>query len=282
MFKRKERTIKQEITFGGKALQTGKNVNVRCLPGEEGTGIVFRRVDIAGKPEIFLKEGVLSGEKKRRSAIRSGKAEVETVEHLLAALWALEIDNIVIELDRPELPAMDGSAWGFCKALRKAALEEQAKEREYIVIQEEIELVNGDAKLKAVPSETFSASYYIDYNIKSVNKELFEYNGDKNVFFRDIAPARTFCLKREALFLILLGLGKGANFENTLVLGKNGPVKTEMRFQNEPVRHKMLDLIGDLYLLGRPIIGKFYAHKSGHTLNGEMIKMIYEKYVTQH
>ncbi len=275
----KEKTISKEISFSGKALQTGREVKVVCKPSEAGSGIIFRRVDLPAEDDLSLKEGILSFQKKRRSTISKGKAEVQTVEHLLAALWALEIDNVLIEVNREELPAMDGSALGFIEKLRTAGVKEQDKEREYVVISEEEVVENEGSILKALPYDGFSVSFLIDYSVQSIGKEVFEFNGDKTSFIKEIAPARTFCLKKEALLLRLLGLGRGATYENTLIMGKKGPAKTTLRFPNEPVRHKILDLVGDLNLLGKPIKGKFVAEKSGHLLNGRMVKKIYEKYI---
>jgi UDP-3-O-acyl N-acetylglucosamine deacetylase len=273
-----KKTIKKEISFSGKALQAGAEVHVICKPAGPNEGIVFKRLDLDNKPTFSLKEGIFT-EAHRRSAVGSGPAAVHTVEHFLAALWALEIDNILVEIDNAELPALDGSASEFLRLLKEAGTVDQDATREIIKIIESERIEKGASSIEVAPSEGFSISYLIDYSVPSIGREIFEFDGNKDSFADEIASARTFCLKKEALFLRLLGLGKGANYDNTLIMGSKGPVKTELRFPNEPLRHKILDLVGDLYLLGRPIQGKVTAEKTGHALNLKMIRRIYEKYV---
>ncbi len=275
----KQRTIAKEVRFAGKALQTGKHVVMTCRPGIEGEGIVFTRTDIADAAPIKLGELMSSSSNRRRTTIGLGKVQVQTVEHLLAALWALGIDNLIIDIAGAELPAMDGSALGFLTPLKEAGTTEQGMERRSIKITEPIMITNGDRSISIVPDDVFSVSYSIDYKVACIGKEEFHIVPDMDSFEKDIAPARTFCLMREAALLFLTGLGRGATFNNTLILGNKGPVGTKFRIPNEPIRHKILDLIGDLYMLGRPIIGKVIAKKSGHALNAEVVKQIAEKYI---
>ncbi|MFC1570161.1 UDP-3-O-acyl-N-acetylglucosamine deacetylase [Candidatus Omnitrophota bacterium] len=275
-----ERTIAREALLEGKALQTGKRCRMILKPAPAASGIVFRRTDLEGVPEIKLEEAVVSGEYKRRSTIALGRVQIQTVEHFLAALWGLGIDNIIVELNGPELPAMGGSAVEFLDSLKEAGLEEQSENRRYIRIDEKIEVTDGERKIEIDPSESFSVSYDIDYkNVPCIKQEVFELELTADSFREEIAPARTFCTKKEALLLFLAGIGRGANFKNTLVLGNKGPVGTSFRFPNEPVRHKVLDLIGDLYMLGKPIVGRVVAKRSGHALNAEMVRKIHEKYL---
>jgi UDP-3-O-acyl N-acetylglucosamine deacetylase len=274
----KQKTIKKEISFTGKALQTGCDVSILCKPQEADKGITFKRIDLAGKPVVELKEAIFSSNHQRRSTIGVGVMEIQTVEHFLAALWALEIDNILIELNEKELPAMDGSSLVFYETLKSAGIQEQSADRRYIKVEEPERIEKGTSSIEVLPSDTFKVSYEIDYNVASINKEIFAIEPDRENFEQELAPARTFCLKEEAEALLKMGLGKGANYDNTLVLEDEGPIGTEFRFSNEPVRHKVLDLIGDFYILGRPIIGQVVAKKSGHALNGAMIKRLYEKY----
>jgi UDP-3-O-acyl-N-acetylglucosamine deacetylase len=131
------------------------------------------------------------------------------------------------------------------------------------------------------PGRSFSVSYLIDYSVNSIGRQVFDIGLDPDSFEKEIAPARTFCLKAEAEALLKAGLGQGATTDNTLVMGEEGPVGTELRFSDEPVRHKILDLVGDFYLLGRPVLGRIVAEKSGHNLNAKMVRRIYEKYVNK-
>lgn len=276
-----QKTIKNETGFSGKALQTGTPCSVVCRPSGPDTGIIFKRVDLKGAPCVKLTDAVLSDGGARRSTIGADGWGIQTVEHFLAALWSLEIDNILVEVHGAELPAMDGSAAGFLAELKKAGAEEQPVPRRFVKVPEEETVEEGSSYLKISPADVFSVSYYIDYDIASIRKETFRITPDKESFEKELAPARTFCLKREAEMLLKAGLGQGATLENTLVLDDNGPVGTEFRFPNEPVRHKVLDLLGDLYMLGRPVIGKVEARKSGHKLNAEMVGLLYRKYLKE-
>jgi len=203
------------------------------------------------------------------------------VEHFLAALWGLGIDNLLVEITGAELPALDGSAKTFFDILANAGVSEQAEERNDIIIKDEISVEGpggSGSGVKISPYDGFFVSYFIDYDIPVIGKQSFNIALDRDVFMREIAPARTFCLKKEADELLRAGLGKGATRENTLILDDSGPVGTQMRFEDEPVRHKVLDLVGDLYVTGKRIRGKVEARKSGHKLNSALVAAIYSKY----
>ena len=275
----KQKTIKERVEFSGKGLQTGNLAHVVCLPAPPETGIIFTRVDLPEKPRFVVtpeahKEGPL-----RRSAIGDAATTIQTVEHLLAALWGAGIDNIFIEIDNDEIPAMGGSAIEFLMGFNQTGIVEQDAPRKIIKVDRPI-LIKGDndSAIGIVPGDTFKITYIIDYDCPSIGTEKFTIELNKKMFERYIAPARTFCLKREAEALLKAGLGKGADYENTLVMDEDGPVGTQLRFPNEPVRHKVLDLVGDLYLLGCPVVGEITARKSGHTLNAELVKQLWEKY----
>lgn len=274
-----EKTIKKEVTFKGKGLQTGRKVSMNCKPFPAHSGVVFKRTDLEGSPQIRLRDAVLSEGEKRRTTIGLGKVQIQTVEHFLASLWALGIDNLMVEVDGSELPALDGSAYEFFKSLKEAGTIEQDSPRKVVRIDEEIAVTDGGRSISVLPKEGFSVSYLIDYKVECIGRQIFEAELDEESFAREIARARTFCLKREALLLFLSGHGRGASFNNTLILGNKGPVGTKFRFSDEPVRHKVLDLIGDLYLLGIRIEGKVVAEKSGHSLNSMLVKEIYNKYI---
>ncbi|MFQ5953108.1 MAG: UDP-3-O-acyl-N-acetylglucosamine deacetylase [Candidatus Omnitrophota bacterium] len=274
-----KKTIEKEVSFSGKALQTGEEVRVTCKPAGPDAGITFRRVDLENKPEMQLKGAGFIDVGHRRSVIGSDSATVQTVEHFLAALWGLEIDNILIEIEGAELPALDGSAMAFVKLLKEAGTVEQSVSREFVKITRKEEIKEGDSSIAVYPADSFSVSYLIDYNVGSISREVFDIELDKDSFEKEIAPARTFCLKEEAEALLRAGLGQGATLENTLVMDEKGPVGTTLRFPNEPVRHKVLDLVGDFYLFGRPVLGKVVAEKSGHSLNVKMIQRLYEKFL---
>lgn len=276
-----QKTIKREICFSGKALQTGNKVNVFCKPLCQDSGIVFKRVDLCGSLPLCLSDAIFSGDYVRRSTIVLGDAQVQTVEHFLAALWGLGIDNMLVEIDGIELPAMDGSAKTFLEMLKTAETIEQSAPREIIKILEPDTIEESGSCLTVIPYDGFSVSYTIEYKTPSIGTEVFDIELDASSFEKEIAPARTFCLKEEAETLLRAGLGKGADFENTLVMDEEGPIGTVLRFPNEPVRHKILDLAGDFYMLGKRILCRVVALKSGHALNAKMVKKIYDKYVSK-
>jgi UDP-3-O-acyl N-acetylglucosamine deacetylase len=275
----RQKTIREKVVFSGKALQTGRKSRLVCRPAEAGEGISFRRMDLEGAPRVRLSDAIFSGALSRRSTIGTGKVQVQTVEHFMAALWALGVDNMEAEIEGEELPAVDGSALGFLRPLKDAGSVEQRMAREYIKILRPIEIREKESSISIMPAEKLSVSYFIDYGECCVKKGKFEIDLDGDSFEREIAPARTFCMKKEALLLFLSGMGRGATLKNTLVLGKRGPLGTQFRLPDEPVRHKVLDIVGDLYMLGRPVLGRIKAERSGHRLNSMLVKKIYEEYV---
>ncbi|MBF0253029.1 MAG: UDP-3-O-[3-hydroxymyristoyl] N-acetylglucosamine deacetylase [Candidatus Omnitrophica bacterium] len=278
----KQRTVKNKINFSGKGLQEGEHAEVFLIPQKADTGIIFSRSDIDPEAKITLSEALFSSSDSQRRTTLSitGGTSIQTVEHLMAALWAMGIDNVLIDVLGKELPALDGSAKGFLDIIKSAGIEEQPSERKVIKINEEIKAEEKDAVIEIVPYNGFKVSYSIDYDCSSIGKEQLTFVVDEHIFENEIAPARTFCLKKEAELLLKSGYGKGANYQNTLVMDEEGPIGTELRFKNEPIRHKILDLIGDLYLLGIRIEGEVKAKKSGHRLNGILLKKIYEKYAS--
>jgi len=258
----------------GVGLQTGGSVTLTLRSSPADSGINFIRTDLTNKPLLNLQslslEDTASAE--RRTTLGIGPLQIQTTEHLLAAVAALAIDNIVIELDGLELPGMDGSARDFFAALRKAGITEQDAPKKIIQPKEAVWCGTADSLLAIFPDEDFRVSYTLSY--PGIGAQFFSAIVNEANFEKDIAPARTFCSEAEAMELIKRGLGKGANYENTLVMGKAGPVNTTLRFADEPVRHKALDLIGDLYLAGAQIKGHVVGIKSGHRLNMELVKKL--------
>lgn len=272
-------TIGKEVSFEGKALQTGRETRVVCRPSAPDSGIVFRRSDNPSSSPVRLSGRMISASHRRRSTVGKGRGQIQTVEHFLAALWCQGIDNIEVEVSGPELPALDGSAKDFIAELKKAGISCSDKPRRYVKVAEPIMIKDGSRSLAAYPADNFSISYTIDYPVKSIGREVLEFELGGDVFEKEIAPARTFCLKKEAKLLLKLGLGRGATLENTLVMDEEGPMGTTLRFRNEPLRHKMLDLVGDLYLLGRPVVARIVGEKSGHSLNAKLVKELYKRYI---
>ncbi len=274
----RQRTIAKEIQLKGIGIHTGNKVNVTLEPAETDSGVTFIRTDIAGSPRIKANvEFLLAQKLSRRSSVGNGQVEVQTVEHLMAALSCLGIDNIDIQMDNNELPGLDGSASGFVEALEKAGIAQQEKQKYIYTVKAPISIQEGPSSVTILPSREFKVSYTLSYDHPLLESQFFEVAVNPESFKREIAPARTFCMESEARQLQNQGLGLGANYENTLVVGTEGVIKNKLRFKDEFVRHKILDLIGDLYLAGCPIYGHVIAIKSGHSLNLKIAQKIHEQ-----
>lgn len=272
----KQRTIKDPVSVEGVGLQTGSKTRLNFKSAPANSGINFIRVDLPNKPLLNIQSISFddSSLKERRTTLGVGPVEIQTTEHLLAALSGLGIDNIAIEIDGLELPGLDGSAKEFLEAIKRAGIIEQDSAKRILEIKEPLWCKEGDSSLVILPDEAFKISYMLSYPSPSIGTQCFTAVIDEASFEKQIAPARTFCLEEEALELLKRGLGKGANYDNTLVMSKTGPIKNVLRFPDEPVRHKVLDLIGDLYLAGAPLKGHVIAIKSGHRLNMELVKKL--------
>lgn len=281
---KRQKTIKSVATIRGIGLQTGKRVKLGLKPAPPDRGIVFVRTDLPGHPTVTVNPNNVKETSKllQRSVLKDRKAEVHTVEHLLAALSGLLIDNIFIEIDNVELPGLDGSAKEFVRVLRETGFQELDAPRNFIEIERPIICKDEKGFIQVLPDEEFRIEYFLDYDHPLLKEQWFdiEINDSEDsidFFENEVAPARTFCLEKDAMPLLRLGLGRGADFSNTLVIGKEGPLNNKFRFLNEPARHKLLDLLGDLYMLGRHIKGRVIARKSGHRLNNIFVKQIHEK-----
>ncbi|MFA5150214.1 MAG: UDP-3-O-acyl-N-acetylglucosamine deacetylase [Candidatus Omnitrophota bacterium] len=276
----KQKTILKEISFSGVGLHTGNKSNVTLRPAKSGTGIIFVRKDLSGSPQIkACVENMVPAEKMpRRTSIENGAACVQTVEHLMAALSGLGVDNLYVEVDSNELPGLDGSSLNFVEFIAQAGIKELDKEREAFFIKEPIKIEEGGASIVIEPASEFKISYTLDYAKSLPAKEFIELAVNPENFQKEIAPARTFCLESESAELKRQGLGLGANYENTLVLDKAGQViKNKVRFPDEAVRHKVLDLMGDLFFLGAPLKAQIKALKSGHSLNLKLVRKLAEQ-----
>ncbi len=272
----KQKTIKKEVSISGIGLHTGNKANVTFKPADIDSGINFIRTDLAGKPVIEAStESLLSLEGSlRRTSIGCGGIEICTIEHLMAALSGLEIDNINIEIDGNEVPGLDGSSSGIFELLSTAGIQEQDKQRQLFILKEPIYIEENGSSLMALPSDEFKISYTLDHRHPFLRAEFLELSLSRDVFKTELACARTFCFEEEAAGLRQQGFGRGANYENTLVIGKTGVIKNKLRFQDEFIRHKMLDLVGDMYLVGCPVQAHIVALKSGHSLNLKLAKKI--------
>jgi UDP-3-O-[3-hydroxymyristoyl] N-acetylglucosamine deacetylase/3-hydroxyacyl-[acyl-carrier-protein] dehydratase len=274
-----QRTIQHPVSVEGVGLHTGHRAHMTFRPLGPGMGVIFQRVDLPDQPMIKADIRSLLGVKKnpRRTTLAFGDAEIQTIEHLLAAFSGSGIDNILVEIDSNEVPGCDGSALEFSALLKKSGIVEQSVERRTFKVTTPLWAEDEDSSIIVLPSSDFKISYVLDYAHPALGRQYFTSVFSPETFEKDICPARTFCLEEEAEALIKGGMGKGANYENTLVVGKKGVVKNALRFDDEFVRHKVLDLVGDLYLLGMPIKGHVIAIKSGHTLNIRLVQKIQDQ-----
>ena len=272
----RQKTIKDPVVIEGRGLQTGAKTKLTLIGSPANSGINFIRVDLPGRP--LIKIGSLSFDvspiKRRRTVIGLGKAEIQTTEHLLAALSGLGISNIVVEMNGRELPGLDGSAKDYVDALDRAGVIEQDAPAQKLVIERPVWCGKRDSFLSVFPHSGLRISYFLSYPEPSIGDQFLSFEISEEVFRREIAPARTFCMKKEALLLLALGFGRGADHNNTLIMGKRGPLKNDLRFPDEHVRHKMLDLMGDLSLAGMSLQGHVVAVKSGHSLNMELVRKL--------
>lgn len=269
-----QQTIERPAEVKGRGLFTGEEVAVRFKPAPVDAGVVFVRVD--GPNSARIRAHVSNVTKRaRRTSLRNGTMAIETVEHCLAAIHAMGVDNIEIELNGGELPAGDGSSLLFVEALRAAGICDQNVERKPIVIQDTVRVCDGDAELIAVPTgkDALEILYDLDYGPDApIPRQIFAIQLSSQTFCGEIAPARTFLLEEEARQFQAAGLGQHLTYNDVVVIGPGGVIENELRFADECVRHKILDLTGDLYLAGRPIHGKIIARKSGHALNHELVR----------
>ena len=271
-----QRTISSPFQLSGKGLHKGVHSTVHFKPAGPNEGIQFVRVDLPGKPVIKLGEAcvVTDPNVTRCTAISSGDVMIVTVEHLTSVLWGLGIDNLIIEINGEELPGLDGSGLDYFTAFKKAGIQHQDALKKYYRIQEPIGISHNGSSILITPADDFKISYTLDYDHPDLKSQFFSLVLNEESFECEIVACRTFVLESETRELITQGLGKGANYTNTLVVGDNGVVDNKLRFPDEFVRHKILDCIGDLFLLGFPIYGHIFATKSGHALNRQLLKKI--------
>lgn len=275
-----QRTVAGSATIHGRGLMHGAEVDLTIHPAPPGHGVAFERVDLETPVRIPAMID-FAIDRDRRTVLQNGDAVVETVEHCLSALRGCGIDNALLTIDGPEVPLGDGSAQPFVSAIESVGVEKQAVERQIVAITEPIVLEEDGAMLAAFPNDgtTFHAIYELDYgrNSDRIPRQAFAFTLSPRGYSDDVAKARTFSLEEEATMLQENGLCEHLTPAEALVVGKDGPIDNVWRFDNEPVRHKMLDLIGDLMLVGAPVCGHFVATRSGHVLNRRMCREIREQ-----
>lgn len=277
---RNQRTLKHAVEHRGVGLHSGKEVKLRITPGEAGTGITFVRTDIEDQPAVRACSENLKA-RQRRTCLLDGKAEVYTCEHLLAALYALNLDNAQVEIDGEEVPGLDGSALEFYRALKSAGVVEQRAARQRYQIKQPIYVREGNASIVALPGTgKLTVEYHLDYEARQAEgkqKQIVGFELTPESFEQEIAPARTFVFEHEVEALQAAGLGKGASPQNTLIMGPDGPRENSLKWDDELARHKVLDLIGDLANCGVDLDAHLIATRSGHGLNMALVQRIHEE-----
>jgi UDP-3-O-[3-hydroxymyristoyl] N-acetylglucosamine deacetylase len=277
---RKQRTIGEPAALEGFGYWSGKDVRVEFRPAPEHSGIVFVRGDLIRRVRIPVSVAHRI-EVPRRTTLVAGGAQVEMVEHLLAALYGLQIDNCEVWIDQPELPGCDGSSQPFVECLDRAGTVVQNAWRNQLFVGRTIRVGNNDSWIEArpaTPGSGLSARYRLDYGLgNGIGRQTYQVHVMPETFRAELAPCRTFMLKSEADWLLAQGLGGRATLRDLLVFDDHGPIDNELRFADECVRHKVLDMVGDLALSGCDLIGNFVAHRSGHKLNAELVHVLLQE-----
>lgn len=273
------KTLQKEVRAKGKGLFTGMDAEIALIPAPEGTGILFQRVDLEGFPLFRVSLELVQGTP-RCTIIGNEVFSVQTIEHLMAALCAYQVDNVLIQLSGPEVPIFDGSSLVFVQMLELAGLVSQLEEKQIYQLQKPVFCSEKDALLIALPCEEFKISYTLQYpNDSCIGTQFYSTGVQKELFQHNIAPCRTFSVYEEVSSLIEKGLLKGGSLENAIVIKNNQVMNSEgLRFSDEMVRHKILDMIGDLYLMGISFSAHVIAIRSGHCMNNAFANTLFNHF----
>jgi len=270
-----QHTIRRQISCVGIGLHSGNKVNLTLKPAPADFGIRFRRTDL-GSHEVPATVQNLAGIQ-LATGLANNEVSVETVEHLLAALVSVGIDNLRIELNSPEVPIMDGSAAPFVYLIHEAGVKRLQTPRKYLKIVRPIAISRGDKRIALFPSDHFKVTYSISYDHPLLRHQSRTLRITEESFAEEIAPARTFTFLKDVEMLRQNGLALGGSLDNAIVLGETGVLNNALRYEDEFVRHKILDAVGDLALVGYPVIGHLVAHRAGHALHTEFAAKILEE-----
>jgi len=272
----RQRTLKSLTRAAGVGLHTGQRVTLTLRPAQPDTGVVFRRVDLPVPVDIPARANLV-GDTRLASCLEHGGVKVHTIEHLMSALAGLGVDNVYVDLDGPEVPIMDGSAAPFVLLVQQAGVEEQAAPKRFVRILRSIGVRDGDKWARLDPYDGFRLSFTISFNHPVIDRSGQSVSVDfaETSYLKEIARARTFGFMHDVERLRESGLALGGGLDNAVVLDEFRVLNAEgLRFADEFTRHKILDAVGDLYLLGCPLLGAFSAHKSGHALNNQLLRAL--------
>ena len=272
----RQRTLKSLVRATGVGLHTGRKVGMTLRPAQPDTGVVFRRVDLAVPVDLAARADLV-GETRLCSCLVQGNTKVYTVEHLMSALAGLGVDNAYVDLDGPEVPIMDGSAAPFVLLVQQAGIAEQGAPKRFLRVKKRIEVRDGDKSACLEPYEGFKLSFSIVYDHPVIEKSTSSLTVDfaDTSYLKEMARARTYGFMHDVEDLRESGLALGGGLDNAVVLDDYRVLNAEgLRFADEFIRHKMLDAMGDLYLLGKPLLAAYVAHKSGHALNNRLLRTL--------
>lgn len=268
-----QRTIQTVATCEGIGLHTGRPIRMKLRPAPANSGVVFRRIDLQDAPTIEARPANLTGVHHATTIGKDG-VEVRTVEHLMATFAGMGLDNVVVELDGEEVPIMDGSAAPFVDLIRKAGLRRQMAPRTYLKVKERLVVEADRRSIQIVPSERLQVIYTMRFDHPLLGEQSVAFDLTRETFVREIASCRTFAFLKDVEELRRRNLALGGSFDNAVVIGEAGVLNGDLRFRDELVRHKVLDLLGDLYLLGGPVVGTVIAHSAGHLLHTRLVQEI--------
>ncbi|HOK03646.1 MAG TPA: UDP-3-O-acyl-N-acetylglucosamine deacetylase [Victivallales bacterium] len=270
----KQTTLGNEVSLRGIALHTGSRAVLKMKPALPNSGIIFQRIDLPGQPQVkALAHNVI--DVRRGTTIANGAGKVHTVEHVLSAFHGLGIDNAIVEMDGPEPPIADGSSDSYVKMIQDAGIVELDSDIKYFTIKESVAINEGETKIEIHPHHCLKITCKVAYGVSALDKQEFSGEITPQFFAEQISPARTFCLYKELEQLIRMGLVKGGSLDNAAVIHDGAIIcKEELRFPNELVRHKVLDIIGDIFLLGRRVKAHIIASRPGHPTNVMLVQKI--------
>ena len=268
------KTINTAVSITGIGLHSGIYTTVELHPAAAGSGITFVRADLHGLRIPALQASTTALD--YATTVGKDDVQVGTVEHLLSAIMACGITDIDMHIDGPEVPIIDGSALPFLHLIDAAGVRDLGSEIPVLRLREPIEIVDGEKSIRMVPANRLIIRYKIDFNHPVIGRESFQFDFGHDSFLRKIAPARTFGFMRDVEKLRAAGLARGGSVENAVVLDDRGVVNGPLRFKDEFVRHKILDLVGDLALIGRPIVGEITANRAGHAMHSKLVARILE------
>ncbi|HET7197260.1 MAG TPA: UDP-3-O-acyl-N-acetylglucosamine deacetylase [Burkholderiales bacterium] len=272
----RQRTLKTIVSASGVGLHTGQKARISLRPAPPDTGIVFRRIDLASPVDVPARADRV-GDTRLASCLARDGVKVHTVEHLMSALGGLGIDNAYVDLDAAEVPIMDGSASPFVLLIQQAGIEQQPAAKKFFRIKKTVEVRDADKWARLEPYEGYKLSFSIEFKHPVIERstQAVEVDFAETSYLKEIARARTFGFMHEVENLRESGLALGGGLDNAVVLDEYRVLNAEgLRFADEFIRHKLLDAIGDLYLLGKPLLGAFAAHKSGHALNNRLLRAL--------